>query len=67
MFFWNIAAVACIASTFETCGLASRLPDNADVIDNSDVIYSIDLDKSNSISQLINDKSRNLQKFTEIF
>ena len=50
-----------------TVGLAFGLPDNAGVIDFSDIIHSFDNDKSSSISQLINGKSRDLQKLLKYF
>ena len=52
---WNIAPVVCIAST----GLS---PLSSEVTNISDIIHSFDNEKSSSISQLINSKSRNFQK-----
>ena len=55
---WNVAPVVCIAATAATVGLAGILG----VINNPDIIHSFGHDKSSSITQLINGKSRDLQK-----
>ena len=67
LFIWNVALVVCIAATFWTSGLAFWLPDILGIIDISDTIHSFDYDNQSSISQLINDKSRGLQKLLKYF
>ena len=67
LFIWNVALVVCIAATCWTGGLAFWLPDILGIIDISDTIHSFDYDNPSSISQLINDKSRGLQKLLEYF
>ena len=52
----------CINATARTGGLVFGFPGIPGVIDISDLIHSFDHDKSSSISQLINSKSRDLQK-----
>ena len=67
LFVWNSAPVVCIASLTWTGGLALGLPAIAGVIDISDTIHSSDHDKSIPIWQLINGKSRDLQKLLKYF
>ena len=59
---WNVALVVYIAALGWKGGLAPRLATIIDVIDISDIIHSFDHHKTSSISQLINDKSRDFQK-----
>ena len=47
--------------------LVFGLPATLAAIDISDIINSFEHDKSNSISQLINEKSRDLQKLFQYF
>ena len=63
----NVALVVYLASISGTDGLALVLPAILGVIHISDVIHSFDHDRSNSISQLINDKLRNLKKLFKYF
>ena len=57
-----MALVVCITATSFTSGLASRLSCIPGIIDISDITHPFEHDKSKSISQWINGKSRNLQK-----
>ena len=50
-----------------TGGLVSGLAGIVSVIDNSNFIHSFDHDKSSSTSELINGKSKNLQKLLKYF
>ena len=68
LFVLNVAPVVCIASLVWTGGLTFEFSASACVIDISDIIvHSFELEKSSSISQLINDKSINLQKLLKYF
>ena len=60
LFIWDSASVVCIAATSWTGGLVFGLAGILNVIDISNKIHSFDHGKSYSISQLINDKLRNL-------
>ena len=57
----------CTASLAKTGGLAFGFAGTLGVIDISDIIHSFAHDKSSSISQLINGKSRDLQKILNYF
>ena len=67
LFIWNVPTVVCIGATTGTGRLALRLPAIPVVIDVSDIIHSFDHDKSISILQLINGKSRDLYKLLKYF
>ena len=62
IFILNVAVVVCITGTSWTSGSASLSPVILGIIGIADIIYSFNHDKSSSISQLINGKSRYLQK-----
>ena len=64
---WNVAAILCIARTSWTCGLAYGFGGTLDIIAISDTTYSFDHDKLISISQLIKEKLRDLQKLLKYF
>ena len=61
-----MTSVVSLASSAETGGQALELRGSAGVIDISDIIHSFDYGKSVSISQLINGKSKDLQKLWRI-
>ena len=67
LFNWNVAPVVCLASLAWTGGLTFGLPAIAGVTNISDFIHFFDHDKSISTSQLINGKSRDLQKLLKYF
>ena len=66
LFIWNVEAVV-IAGTCWAGGLGSGFPGILGIVDVWDVIHSFGYDKSSYISQLINGKSRDLQKLLEYF
>ena len=59
--------VVCIAATSGPGGLAFGSPSTACIIIISDIIHSFDHQKSSSVSQLINGKSRDLQILIKYF
>ena len=63
LFIWNVAIFVSIASLAGLGGLAGT----AAILDVSDIIHSFDHEKSSSVSQLIEWKSRNLQKLLKYF
>ena len=67
LFIWNIAEVICVSAAARTGGLALELAVTAGALDISDITQYLDHDKSSSISQLINGKSRDLQKSLKYF
>ena len=67
LFVLNFVLFVFVASLAWTGGLAFGLEATAVVLYISDMIHSFDYDKSSSISQLIKDKLKNLQKFIKYF
>ena len=67
MVIWNVILVVCIAATSPASGLASGNGGILGIIDISDIIHSFDHDKSISISQIVNGKSRDLQKLPKYY
>ena len=67
LFICNVAPVACIAATAGTSGLAHGLPAIPGVIDISVIILPFDHSRTSSASQLINGKSKDLQKLLKYF
>ena len=64
LFTWNVALFAEVATSYLT---GSVFGTALDVLDVSDITQYLDCDKSSSISQLIKDKSRALQKLLNYF
>ena len=64
LFTWNVALFAEVAISYLT---GSVFGTALDVLDVSDITQYLDCDKSSSISQLIKDKSRALQKLLNYF
>ena len=64
LFTWNVALFAEVATSYLT---GSVFGTALDVLDVSDITQYLDHDKSSSISQLINGKSRDLQKLLKYF
>ena len=56
----NVAAVVCIVGTSWTGGLASAFGGNLGIVHYSNIIHPFEYDKSSSILQLTNGKSRDL-------
>ena len=63
----NVVPVVCLAYLSGMGGLAFGLPGILGVIDISDIIHSFDHEKSSSVSQLINGKSRDFTKLFKYF
>ena len=59
---WNVAQVVYLDGLSATGGIAFGVPAILGVIDISNIMQSFDHDKSGHVSQLINGKSRDLQK-----
>ena len=64
---WNITPVVCVAVLTWAGGLAFGLAVTGAVLDISEFMQFRDHDKSGSISQLINGKSRHHQKLLKYF
>ena len=64
---WNVAQVVYLDGLSATGGIAFGVPAILGVIDISDIMQSFDHDKSSYVSQLINGKSRDLQKLLKYF
>ena len=62
LFIWNVPPVVCFSATTGTAGLDSGSSSTATIIVISSIINSFNHEKSDSASQLINGKSRILQK-----
>ena len=67
LFIWNVAEVFCIAALPGTGGLASDLPGTSDVIDVSDIIHSLDHDKSKFYCTFNQWQIERSPKITQIF
>ena len=64
---WNAAAVVCIADTSLTDESASSSPGILGIVGISEILHSLDQNESSSFKQLINGKSRDLQKLLKYF